>query len=102
MAVRAGRAAPPTLHAAGLGPHIRVLRLINDPVIDHVEDLEADLVNRLLTLSAIVANWIIAPLTGFRCGSYCRKAILRTFGARNIREEGHYAQQQFRIPPRGG
>ena len=47
---------------------------------------EIQLVDRLLTPSAIVANWIIAPLTGFRGASCCQKTILGAFGARNVRE----------------
>lgn len=69
---------------------------------------EPQLVNRLLTPGAVVANWVIAPLTGFRGGSCCQKTILGAFGARNVREvrakareyySGYYDHVRRVIPP---
>lgn len=68
---------------------------------------EAELVNRLLTPGPVVANAIIAPLTGFRGGSCCQKTILGAFGARDVGEvrakareyyEGYYEHVRRVIP----
>lgn len=56
---------------------------------------EPQLVNRLLTPGAIVANRIIAPLTGFRGGSCCQKTILGAFGARNVQEVRAKAREYY-------
>ncbi|RYP62428.1 hypothetical protein DL769_007300 [Monosporascus sp. CRB-8-3] len=71
-------------------------------------NFEAELVNRLLTPSAIVANWISHRLLGSSVGAAVRRRSSRALGARDTREvrakvrehyPGYYDNVRRVIPP---